>query len=47
MQARFNYVKAAPGAFRAMLGLGQYLHECGLEEFLICARPRATAARTV
>jgi AhpD family alkylhydroperoxidase len=35
MEARFNYVKAAPGAFRAMLGLGQYLHECGLEESLI------------
>ena len=35
MEARFHYVKAAPGAFRAMLGLGQYLHECGLEESLI------------
>jgi AhpD family alkylhydroperoxidase len=35
MEARFNYVKAAPGAFRAMLGLGQYLQECGLEESLI------------
>jgi AhpD family alkylhydroperoxidase len=35
MEARFNYVKVAPGAFRAMLGLGQYLHECGLEECLI------------
>ena len=35
MEARFNYVKVAPGAFRAMLGLGQYLHECGLEESLI------------
>jgi AhpD family alkylhydroperoxidase len=31
MEARFNYVKAAPGVFKAMLGLGQYLHECGLE----------------
>ena len=35
MEARFNYVKVAPGAFRAMFGLGQYLHECGLEESLI------------
>jgi len=35
MEARFNYVKVAPGAFRAMLGLGQYLHQCGLEESLI------------
>ena len=35
MEARFNYVKAAPGAFKVMLGLGQYLHECGLEESLL------------
>ncbi len=35
MEARFNYVKAAPGVFAAMLGLGQYLQECGLEESLI------------
>ena len=35
MEARFNYAKAAPGAFKAMLGLGQYLHECGLEESLL------------
>ncbi len=35
MEARFNYVKAAPGAFKAMLGLVQYLHECGLEESLL------------
>jgi AhpD family alkylhydroperoxidase len=35
MEARFHYVKAAPGAFRAMLGLVQYLHECGLEESLL------------
>jgi hypothetical protein len=31
MEARFNYVKVAPGAFKAMLGLGQCLRECGLE----------------
>jgi AhpD family alkylhydroperoxidase len=35
MEARFNYAKAAPGAFKAMLGLGQYLHESGLEESLL------------
>jgi AhpD family alkylhydroperoxidase len=35
MEARFNYIKAAPGVFKAMLGLGQYLHECGLEESLL------------
>ena len=35
MEARFNYVKAAPGVFKAMLGLVQYLHECGLEESLL------------
>jgi AhpD family alkylhydroperoxidase len=35
MEACFNYVKAAPGAFKAMLGLGRYLRECGLEESLL------------
>jgi AhpD family alkylhydroperoxidase len=35
MQARFNYATTAPGAYKAMLGLEQYLHECGLEEALI------------
>jgi len=35
MEARFNYAKAAPGAFKAMLGLVQYLHECGLEKYLL------------
>src|SRR3954465_3065072 len=35
MDARFNYLKAAPGAYKAMLGLEQYLHESGLEESLI------------
>ncbi|HET7185320.1 MAG TPA: carboxymuconolactone decarboxylase family protein [Terriglobales bacterium] len=35
MEARFNYVKAAPGVFKAMLGLGQYLHECGIEGTLL------------
>ena len=35
MESRFNYVKAAPGAYKAVLGLEQYLRECGLEESLI------------
>jgi AhpD family alkylhydroperoxidase len=35
MEARFNYVKAAPGVFQAMLGLEQYLHDCGLEASLL------------
>ena len=35
MEARFNYLKAAPGAFKAMLGLGNYLRESGLEESLL------------
>jgi AhpD family alkylhydroperoxidase len=35
MDSRFNYVKTAPGAYKAMLGLEHYLHECGLEESLI------------
>ncbi len=35
MEARFNYVKEAPGVFKAMLGMVQYLHECGLEGSLL------------
>jgi AhpD family alkylhydroperoxidase len=35
VEARFNYAKAAPGAFEAMLGLEKYLHQCGLEEALL------------
>ena len=35
MEAHFNYAKAAPGAYKAMLGLEQYLRECGLEESLL------------
>jgi len=35
MTPRFNYAKAAPGAYLAMRGLEKYLHECGLEEKLI------------
>lgn len=35
MEARFNMYSAAPGAYKAMLGLEQYLHGCGLEEPLL------------
>ncbi|HZP62488.1 MAG TPA: carboxymuconolactone decarboxylase family protein [Terriglobales bacterium] len=35
MEARFNYLKVAPGAVHAMLGLDRYLQECGLEESLL------------
>jgi AhpD family alkylhydroperoxidase len=35
MEARFNFMKAAPGAYAAMLGLEKYLHECGLEQPLL------------
>ncbi len=32
---RFDLMKAAPGAYHAMLGLEKYLHESGLEESLL------------
>ena len=35
MQARINYVKAAPGAFKAMACLEEYLESSGLEEQLL------------
>lgn len=35
MEARFNPYTAAPGAYKAMSGLEQYLHTCGLEESLL------------
>jgi AhpD family alkylhydroperoxidase len=35
MKARFDYTKAAPGAYRAMVSLEQYLLGCGLEEPLL------------
>ena len=35
MEARFNLMKAAPGAYEAMLGLEKYLHGCGLEQPLL------------
>ncbi len=35
MESRIAYLKVAPGAYKAMLGLEEYLHECGLEETLL------------
>jgi AhpD family alkylhydroperoxidase len=35
METRLNYVKAAPGAYRVMSQLEQYVRNCGLEGSLI------------
>jgi AhpD family alkylhydroperoxidase len=35
MEQRYDYAKAAPGAYHAMLGLEKYLHDCSLEQPLI------------
>ncbi len=35
MTARMDALKAAPGAYQAMLGLENYLRQCGLEENLL------------
>src|SRR5919109_2555294 len=35
MKTRFNYSEASPEAYKAMLGLEKYLHECGLETSLL------------
>ncbi len=35
MSSRIKYPKAAPGAYRAMLGLEEYIHNCGLEAPLV------------
>jgi len=35
MEARFNFMKAAPGVYTAMRGLERYLQECGLEQPLL------------
>ncbi len=35
MESRIAYLKVAPGAYKAMLGLEEYLHQCGLEETLL------------
>ncbi len=35
LEQRLDYVKAAPGGYRAMAGLERYIHTCGLESSLI------------
>jgi AhpD family alkylhydroperoxidase len=35
MQQRVNYVKETPGVYKAMLGMHNYLENCGLEEKLL------------
>lgn len=35
MASRVEYSRAAPGAYRAMLGLEEYIHGCGLEASLL------------
>lgn len=35
MNARLRYAQAAPGVYKAMLGLEEYIKNCGLEESLI------------
>jgi AhpD family alkylhydroperoxidase len=35
MQERFNGARVAPGAYKAMLGLEQYLHQSGLDTRLL------------
>ncbi len=35
MQARLEYEKAAPGAYRVMLALNKYVKDCGLEPLLM------------
>ena len=35
MEQRFNAFKAAPGGYKAMSGLEEYLHGCGLEPKLL------------
>src|SRR5258705_13733865 len=35
MEERFNYLKAAPGAYQAMYALEKYLQKSGLEESLL------------
>jgi AhpD family alkylhydroperoxidase len=35
MESRIAYLQVEPGAYKAMLGLEEYLHQCGLEESLL------------
>jgi AhpD family alkylhydroperoxidase len=34
METRFDYLKVAPGVYKPMMGLEEYLRGCGLEESL-------------
>lgn len=35
MEPRIDYLKVARGAYESMLGIENYLHQCGLEESLL------------
>jgi len=35
METRFSFTKDAPEGYKAMLGVEQYLHQCGLENNLL------------
>jgi AhpD family alkylhydroperoxidase len=35
MKSRLDMLKLSPGGYKAMVGLEQYLHSCGLEESLV------------
>jgi AhpD family alkylhydroperoxidase len=35
MEARFDHVNSSPGGFKALLGVAQYLQDCGLEHTLL------------
>ncbi len=35
METRIAYLRVAPGVYKAMSGLEEYLHQCGLEESLL------------
>jgi len=35
MESRIAFLKVAPGAYKAMLGLEEYRHQCGLDESLL------------
>jgi AhpD family alkylhydroperoxidase len=35
METRFDYMKVAPGAYKPMMALEEYIHTCGLEESLV------------
>jgi AhpD family alkylhydroperoxidase len=35
MKSRLDMLKLSPGGYKAMMGLEQYVHSCGLEESLV------------